>query len=145
MCSMPERSVQIIELTWGKEGENKVESAEERTRRSIARLGGDPTTRPKSMARITMKSLAKFGFCLTILLTSVAGEWLASELIFGIREMCLSWIFNPFLLSVFRSHRQFGAGVAAWIISYFSLHPVPVFWTGTPRVSIIFVWLFLPF
>lgn len=34
-----------------------------------------------AVSRITMKSLAKFGFCLTILLTSVAGEWLISALI----------------------------------------------------------------
>lgn len=156
MCSMPERSVQVIELTWGKEDENKVVSAKERTRRSTARLGGDLTTRPKSVntimavARITMKSLAKFGVCLTILLTTVAGEWLISEFIylfFWIREMCFSWIFNQFLLSVCRPHRQFGADVA-WIISYFSLHPIPVFfffWTGTALVLIICVWLFCHF
>lgn len=39
------------------------------------------TTRPKStrtvmaVTRISMKSLAKFGFCMAILFTSVAGEW----------------------------------------------------------------------
>lgn len=36
-----------------------------------------------AVGRITMKSLAKFGFCLMILLTSVAGEWfIISGLIF---------------------------------------------------------------
>lgn len=55
--------------------------------RSRGGLGGAVIERPKSMhtdmavSRITMKSLAKFGFCLTILLTSVAGEWLISALI----------------------------------------------------------------
>lgn len=39
-----------------------------------------------AVARITMKSLAKFGVCLTILLTSVAGEWLISELIFFLNK-----------------------------------------------------------
>lgn len=39
------------------------------------------------MARITMKSLAKFGFCLTILLTSVAGKCLIGELILVLNEV----------------------------------------------------------
>ena len=40
--------------------------------------------------RITMKSLAKFGFCLTILLTSVAGKWLISKLVYAKWVKCAS-------------------------------------------------------
>ena len=44
-----------------------------------------------AVSRITMKSLAKFGFCLTILLTSVAGEWLISALILFGEWRVLGW------------------------------------------------------
>lgn len=78
----------------GAEGENKVAAAArvEGEEKEDRRTGGPedgkrdlqelPSSRPKSMhavmsvGRITMKSLAKFGFCLTILLTSVAGKCL---------------------------------------------------------------------
>lgn len=83
---MPERSVQVIELTWSETNkQTKVLSVGEGGGEEEDR--GAPTTRPKSMStvmavgRITMKSLAKFGFCLAILLTSVAGKWLISTLI----------------------------------------------------------------
>lgn len=84
---MPERSVQVIELTWSETNkQTKVLSVGEGGGEEEDR--GAPTTRPKSMStvmavgRITMKSLAKFGFCLAILLTSVAGKWLISTLIY---------------------------------------------------------------
>lgn len=77
-----------------------------------------------AVSRITMKSLAKFGFCLTILLTSVAGEWLISALIlWGMggggrecapREYLMRFFFFfilGFLLSVMRPLIQFGADV----------------------------------
>lgn len=59
------------------------------------KLGGPLTTRPKSVktvmavGRITIKSLAEFGICLAIFLTSVAGECVTGKLIFGLRENVL--------------------------------------------------------
>lgn len=70
-------------------GEQKEEGekAKERSRTNPTGLRGAPISTPKSMYsvmagdRITMKSLAKFGFCLTILLTSVAGKCLINTYI----------------------------------------------------------------
>ena len=53
-----------------------------------------------AVSRITMKSLAKFGFCLTILLTSVAGEWLISALILFGEWRVLGWGGDVLLMNI---------------------------------------------
>lgn len=120
---MPERSVQVIELTWSETNkQTKVLSVGEEEDR------GAPTTRPKSMStvmavgRITMKSLAKFGFCLAILLTSVAGKWLISTLIYLFIYLFLGMCLLCLLENVF-----FCSGVHYICVSYRSdHHMIPV-------------------
>lgn len=78
-----------------------------------------------AVGRITMKSLAKFGFCLMILLTSVAGKWLIRELIFGVKGKCAShkYLMLSFALySLYLVHTTGLTTSQSNVVSYSSLY-----------------------